>query len=200
MSGISSDEVTALLVKWSEGDDKALEQLTPLVYGDLRKLASWMLRGERPNHTLQPTALVNEAYLRLAGDKKITWQNRTHFFAVASRVMRHILVDSARQHKREKRGGGADALPLNEALVFTPEVSTDLLALNDALERLTKRDLRKARVVELRYFGGLSLEEIGAILHISPNTVTRDWDFAKTWLRKEISNGVHRAGREVEEN
>jgi RNA polymerase sigma factor (TIGR02999 family) len=198
MKDLPSEQVTALLHRWSNGDDAALEQLTPLVYGDLRRLASWLLRGERPDHTLQPTALVNEAYLRLAGDKKITWQNRVHFFAVASRVMRHILVDYARQHTRAKRGGGATLLHLDEALVFAPEVSSDLLALDSALQLLGKTDGRKARVIELRYFGGLTVEETAQVLQISPNTVMRDWDLAKAWLRREIRGHNDDSGGEVE--
>src|ERR1700719_5357817 len=130
MAEISPQQITALLARWSKGDESALEELTPLVQSDLRKLAGWLMRDERPNHTLQPTALVNEAYVRLAEDKKRSWQNRAHFLAVASRVMRHILVDYARQHNRLKRGGGAKLLQLDEVLIFAPEVSSDLLALN----------------------------------------------------------------------
>jgi RNA polymerase sigma-70 factor (ECF subfamily) len=198
MSDLSSEQITNLLTRWGQGDEGAMEQLTPLVYGDLRKLASWLLQGERPHHTLQPTALVNEAYLRLAGDRKIKWQNRAHFFAVASRVMRHILIDYARQHNRSKRGGGAEILPLEEALVFTPEVSSSLLALNDALQRLGETDERKARIVELRYFGGLTAEETGEVLHISPHTVVRDWVLAKAWLRREIQGTNNGPRKEME--
>lgn len=151
MAEISPQQITALLVRWSKGDESALEELTPLVYDDLRKLAGWLMRDERPGHTLQPTALVNEAYLRLAVDKKVAWQNRAHFLAVAAQVMRHLLVDYARRHNRLKRGGGVEVLPLEDALVFAPETSRGLLELNDALQRLGEKDQRKARVVELRY-------------------------------------------------
>jgi RNA polymerase sigma factor (TIGR02999 family) len=198
MSDLSSEQITNLLVRWSKGDEKAMEQLTPMVYDDLRKLARWLSRGERPEHTLQPTALVNEAYLRLAEDKKIIWQNRAHFFAVASRVMRHILVDYARQHNRAKRGGGAVLLPLDEALVFAPEVSSGLLALNTALQHLSETDQRKARVVELRYFGGLTVEETAEVLQVSPHTIMRDWDVAKAWLRREIKGTSDGSRREME--
>ena len=158
----------------------------PLVYGDLRKLASWLLQGERPHHTLQPTALVNEAYLRLAGDRKIKWQNRAHFFAVASRVMRHILIDYARQHNRSKRGGGAEILPLDEALVFTPEISSSLLALNTLCNDWVKPT--NARLVSLSCVPSVDSprRRTGEVLHISPHTVVRDWVLAKAWLRREI--------------
>ena len=198
MKGPSSEQVSALLLRWSNGDEAALEELTPIIYSDLRRLAAWLLRGERPGHTLQATALVNEAYLRLAGDQKATWQNRAHFFAVASRVMRHILVDYARQHGRAKRGGGAKLLQLDEVLIFAPEVSSDLLALNSALELLGETDRRKSRVVELRYFGGLTVEETAEVLQISPNTVMRDWDMAKAWLRREMRGHNDDSGRKVE--
>lgn len=194
MSAISQQQITALLMQWSQGDDQALDQLTPLIYQDLRRLASYLLRGERPQHTLQPTALVNEAYLRLANDNKVTWQNRNHFFAVAARVMRHILVDYARFHQRAKRGGGVALLPLDEVFVFAPEASSDLLALNDALDRLGQLDPRKARVVELRFFGGLTVEETADVLQLSPNTILRDWNMAKAWLKREISNDEYAAG------
>jgi RNA polymerase sigma-70 factor, ECF subfamily len=198
MTDLSSEQITGLLIRWSKGDEGAMEQLTPLVYDDLRKRARWLLRGERPQHTLQATALVNEAYLRLAEDKKIKWQNRLHFFAVASRVMRHVLVDYARRHNRAKRGGDAVLLPLDEAVVFAPEVSSSLLALNTALQRLGETDERKARVVELRYFGGLTVEETAEVLQISPDTVMRDWSIAKAWLRREIKGTNHEPRREME--
>jgi RNA polymerase sigma factor (TIGR02999 family) len=194
MSAISQQQITSLLMQWSQGDEHALDQLTPLIYQDLRRLASYLLRGERPQHTLQPTALVNEAYLRLANDNKVTWQNRNHFFAVAARVMRHILVDYARFHQRAKRGGGVALLPLDEVFVFAPEASSDLLALNDALDRLGQLDPRKARVVELRFFGGLTVEETADVLQLSPNTILRDWNMAKAWLKREISNDEYAAG------
>ena len=151
MAEISPQQISALLVRWSKGDESALEELTPLVYDDLRKLAGWLMLDERPGHTLQPTALVDEAYLRLAVDKKVAWQNRAHFLAVAAQVMRHLLVDYARRHNRLKRGGGVEVHPLEDALVFAPETSRGLLELNDALQRLGEKDQRKARAVELRY-------------------------------------------------
>jgi|SRR5579859_488449 len=189
MAGVSPGQITELLLCWSQGDDRALDRLTPLVYQDLRRLASYFLRGERPGHTLQPTALVHEAYLKLAKPKKLQWQNRTHFYAVAAHVMRQILVDYARRHQRHKRGGGASLLPLDEGLVFAPERSAELLALDDSLGRLAAIEPRKALVVELRFFGGLDNQQIAEILNISANTVMRDWNFAKTWLRREINAG-----------
>jgi RNA polymerase sigma-70 factor, ECF subfamily len=188
----STNEITGLLARWSHGDERALDSLTPMVYRDLRGLAAHLLRSERSGHTLQPTALVNEAYVKLAGQAKVQWQNRTHFFAVAARVMRQILVDYARSHQRAKRGGGATPLPLDEALVFAPERSSDLLLLDEAVDRLAEVDPRKAKVVELRFFGGLSNEEIAETLQISSNTVMRDWNMAKAWLRREMESGqVH---------
>jgi RNA polymerase sigma factor (TIGR02999 family) len=188
MAGPSSAEITGLLVRWSQGDDHALDSLTPMVYHDLRRLAAHLLRSERSGHTLQPTALVNEAYVKLSGQSRIQWQNRTHFFAVAARVMRQILVDYARGHQRAKRGGGAALLPLDEALVFAPERSADLLVLDQAVDRLAVVDPRKAKVVELRFFGGLNNDEIAEALQISSNTVMRDWNMAKAWLRREIES------------
>lgn len=185
----STSEITGLLLRWSQGDEHALDSLTPMVYHDLRRLAAQLLRRERTGHTLQPTALVNEAYVKLAGQAKIQWQNRTHFFAVAARVMRQILVDYARRHQRAKRGSGAAPLPLDEALVFAPERSADLLILDEAVDRLAEVDPRKAKVVELRFFGGLSNEEVADALQISANTVMRDWNMAKAWLRREIESG-----------
>jgi|SRR6266852_4512715 len=189
MASPSPGQITELLLCWSQGDDRALDKLTPLVYQDLRRLASYFLRGERPGHTLQSTALVHEAYLKLAKQKKLQWQNRNHFYAVAARVMRQILVDYARRHRRLKRGGGASLLPLNEGLVFAPEQSAELLALDQALECLAEIDPRKTRVVELRFFGGLDNQQTAEILNISANTVMRDWNMAKTWLRREMNAG-----------
>ncbi len=194
MSTLSSQEITGLLVRWGQGDDHALDSLVPLVYGRLRRLAAYMLKGERAGHTLQPTALVNEAYLKLAGKEKFQWQNRAHFFAVAARAMRQILVDYARRRDREKRGGGISLVPLEEGQAVVQALSIDLLALDDALARLAADDKRKALVVELRYFGGLSNEEIAEALQISPNTVMRDWDFAKAWLSREMSGSTDERG------
>ena len=189
MPEFNSQEITGILFRWSQGDEHALDSLTPLVYRDLRRIAARLLRDERSGHTLQPTALVNEAYLKLAGQAKVQWQNRTHFFAVAARAMRQILVDHARGHLRAKRGGGESVLPLDEGMLFAPERSADLLALDEALHRLAAIDPRKTKVVELRFFAGLDNEEIAEVLQISPNTVMRDWNMAKAWLRREMEKG-----------
>jgi RNA polymerase sigma-70 factor (ECF subfamily) len=199
MSGNTPEAITELLVRWGKGDEEALSSLTPLVFQGLKKQASYLLRGERREHTLQPTALVNEAYLKLVGSGKQPWQNRTHFFAVASRVMRHILVDYARGHRRAKRGGGILKLPLDEAIVVAPETSEEILELDRALELLAKHDVRKARVVELRFFGGLSVDETAEVLQISANTVLRDWNMAKAWLRREINGAESGTAGAVEE-
>jgi RNA polymerase sigma factor (TIGR02999 family) len=187
----STTEITGILFRWSQGDEHALDSLTPLVYRDLRRIAARLLRSERAGHTLQPTALVNEAYLKLAGQAKVRWQNRTHFFAVAARAMRHILVDHARGHQAAKRGGGVTVVPLEEELILGPERSVDLLALDQALERLSSIDPRKARVVEMRFFAELNNDQIAEVLQISPNTVMRDWNMARAWLRREIKGGAH---------
>jgi RNA polymerase sigma factor (TIGR02999 family) len=191
MTAPSAAEITGILFRWSQGDEHALDSLTPLVYRDLRRIAARLLRAERSGHTLQPTALVNEAYLKLAGDAKVQWQNRSHFFAVAARAMRQILVDHARGHLAAKRGGGVTVVPLEEGLVFARERSADLLALDRALQRLSAIDPRKTRVVELRFFAGLNNDEIAELLQISPNTVMRDWNMAKAWLRREIQGEDH---------
>jgi RNA polymerase sigma-70 factor (ECF subfamily) len=188
MGDTSPEDITMLLTRWSEGDEGALNFLTPLIYGELRRRAAFLLRNERPGHTLQATALVNEVYLKLEGQAKMRWQNRTHFFAVAARAMRQILIDYARRHGRGKRGGSAVVLPLDEALVTAPEISADLLLLDEALERLLAVDPRKAKVVELRFFGGLENHEVAEVLKVSPNTVMRDWNLAKAWLRREMEN------------
>jgi RNA polymerase sigma-70 factor, ECF subfamily len=186
MGGASPEDITRLLTRWSDGDEGALTFLTPLIYGELRRRAAYLLRNERQGHTLQATALVNEAFMKLEGQAKVQWQNRTHFFAVAARAMRQILVDYARRHRRGKRGGTVVFLPLDEALAVAPEVSADLLLLDEALDRLLAVDPRKAKVVELRFFGGLENEETAEVLQVSPNTVMRDWNLAKAWLRREM--------------
>ena len=178
--------MTKLLEQWSEGDDAALAELTPLVYEELRRLAHRQMGGERTDHTLQTTALVNEAYLRLADQTNPRWQNRAHFFAVAARAMRQILVDYARSRRSEKRGGGADKIKLDEAAVISPEQSQEIVDLHEALERLATLDSRKAQVVELKYFGGLNYDEMAEVLKISSITVRRDWRFAKAWLYTEL--------------
>jgi RNA polymerase sigma factor (TIGR02999 family) len=177
---------TALLLAWGSGDPGALDQLMPLVYDEMRRLARLHLRGERAGHTLQATALVNEAYLRLIEVNQVRWQNRAHFFAMASRVMRRILVDSARARRYQKRGGGAERVSLDEVLLVSNEPSQDLVALDEALNALAAVDLRKSQVVEMRFFGGLSVAETAAVLKVSPDTVMRDWRLAKAWLLREL--------------
>src|SRR6266496_2968680 len=184
----SQHRVTQLLEHWSNGDDAALAELTPLVYGELRRLAHRQMGGERPNHTLQTTALVNEAYLRLADQTNPRWQNRAHFFAVAARTMRQILVSYARSQRSQKRGGGALKVELDEAAIVSPEQSKEIVDLHEALERLAALDSRKARVVELKYFGGLNYDEMAEVLKISRVTVRRDWEFAKLWLYTELQS------------
>ena len=185
-ASVSQQRVTELLVRWSQGDDAALAELTPLVYEELRRLAHRQMGGERPGHTLQTTALVNEAYLRLADQTNPCWQNRAHFFAVAARAMRQILVSYARSQQSQKRGGGALKVDLDEAALVSPEESQEIVDLHEALETLATLDSRKAQVVELKYFGGLNYDEIAEVLKISPVTVRRDWKFARAWLYKEL--------------
>src|SRR5436190_3866191 len=183
---VSEHRVTQLLEHWSHGDDTALAELTPLIYEELRRLAHRHMGGERPDHTLQTTALVNEAYLRLAGQSNPRWQNRAHFFAVAARAMRQILVSYARSNRAQKRGGGAFKIELDEAAILSPEQSQEIVDLHEALERLETLDSRKAQVVELKFFGGLNYEEIAEVLKIARMTVRRDWEFAKLWLYTEL--------------
>lgn len=188
MTTVSAHEVTGLLLEWRQGDNSALSRLTPLVYDELRRIAHRYMQRERDGHTLQTTALVNEAYLRLAGERKFEWENRAHFFAVMAQVMRHVLIDHARRRRYGKRGGGeALQVPLDEATVMTMGRAAELVALDEALTELAKLDGRKARVVELRYFGGLSIEETAEVLEISPMTVRRDWRAAKAWLYKAVN-------------
>jgi len=186
----SPHRVTQLLAEWSHGDNAALVELTPLVYEELRRLAHHYMGGQRPDHTLQTTALVNEAYLRLADQTSPNWQSRAHFFAVAARAMRQILVNYAKASQSQKRGGGALKLELDEAALISPEQTTEILDLNEALERLATLDSRKAHVVELKYFGGLNHDEIAEVLKISTVTVRRDWTFAKAWLHSELHNAA----------
>ena len=183
---VSPHRVTQLLQQWSHGDDSALAELTPLVYEELRRLAHRYMEGQRSDHTLQTTALVNEAYLRLADQTDPNWQSRAHFFAVAARAMRQILVSYARSQRSQKRGGGALKVELDEAAIISPEQSKEIVDLHEALERLGTLDSRKAQVVELRYFGGLNYEEMAEVLKISRVTVRRDWEFAKVWLYTEL--------------
>jgi RNA polymerase sigma factor (TIGR02999 family) len=181
-------EVTQLLVDWGNGNQAALDRLMPLVYTELRQLAHRYMRRERPGHTMQTTALIHEAYLRLVDQTQVRWQHQAHFFGIAARLMRQILIEHARSHTRAKRGGGAGTIALDEAAVVSQTRATELLALDDALERLAAIDPRKSRIVELRFFGGLSVEEAAIILNIAPNTVLRDWRLAKAWLYREISH------------
>jgi len=180
-------DVSALLRRWSGGDGTAAAELTPLVYAELRRLAHQYLQRERAEHSLRSTDLVHEAYLRLVDQKQAHWQDRAHFFAVSGRIMRHILVDHARARLRDKRGGGATMLVLNEAIDVPEQRSFELVALDDALERLAKLDPQQSRVVELRFFAGLSVEETAAALGVSRATVNRDWVTARAWLIREIS-------------
>ncbi len=183
---LSRKEVTVLLRAWSEGDPAAPERLAPLIYSELQKLARRSMRRENPQHTLETGALINEAYLRLADWKNARWENRAHFYGVASQIMRRVLVDYARARNNQKRGGGARPISLEDTIAASPVRGADLVALDEALERLSALDPRKGRVVELRFFGGLSVEETAAVLEISPFTVIRDWNFAKVWLHREI--------------
>ena len=181
------NEITQLLLSWSKGDQAAFDQLIPLVYPELRKLARRYMGRETPEHTLQTSALINEAYLRLVDQQAVEWQDRAHFFAMSARVMRHILIDHARSHRYTKRGGGAQHLPLDDAEAVGYERAAELVALDDALTRLAKLDERKSRIVELRFFGGLSVEETADVIKVAPITVMREWRIAKAWLHKEIS-------------
>ena len=185
---VSQQRVTELLERWGHGDDDALAELTPLVYEELRRLAHRQMGAERPDHTLQTTALVNEAYLRLADQTNPRWQNRAHFFALAARSMRRILVSYARSQRSQKRGAGALKMELDEAALVSPEESQEIVELHEALERLASLDSRKAQVVELKYFGGLNYDEMAEVLKISPVTVRRDWKFARAWLYKKLHN------------
>ncbi len=182
----SPQEVTQLLQDWRNGDQAALERLMPLVYNELRKLANHYLRGERQNHTLQGTALVHEAYMKMVGYTDLAWQSRAHFYGVAARLMRQILIDHARKHQADKRGAGNQDIPLQEAVVFSPERAGDLVALDDALSNLTTVDALKSRLVELRYFGGLTLEEIAEVESVSLATVKRHLRLAEAWLHREL--------------
>ncbi|MGD0180706.1 MAG: sigma-70 family RNA polymerase sigma factor [Terriglobales bacterium] len=179
-------EVSGLLRAWGDGDRGALDRLTPIVYDELRRLASHYMRGERPGHSLQATALVNEAYVRLVDYKGMQWQNRAHFFAVSAQLMRRILVDHARRHNM-KRGGGVQHVSLDETAIVGGDRAADLVALDDALDALARLDSRKVQVVELRFFGGLSVEETAEVLKVSSVTVMRDWSTAKAWLYRELS-------------
>lgn len=179
-------EVTQLLVAWGDGDRSALDKLMPLVYDELHRLAHRYMAQERPEHTLQTSALVNEAYVGLIDQRNVHWQNRAHFFGIAATLMRRILVGYARRRKRVKRGAGGFQISLDEAAILSPERAADMVALDEALENLAAIDQRKSQVVELRFFGGLSIDETAEVLKVSPGTVMRDWTLAKAWLRREV--------------
>jgi RNA polymerase sigma-70 factor (ECF subfamily) len=189
-----SGETTRLLSQWRAGDQAAFDRLLPIVYDELRRLASSCMRAARPDHLLQTTALVHEAYLRLVDQPETSGETRSHFFALAAQVMRHVLVDYARARSRAKRGGGVPPLPLEDVAVISPERADELVAVNEALEGLMAFDQRKGRIFELRHFGGMSVEEAAQVLQVSPATVARDWRMAKAWLRRAIDSGSHRAG------
>ena len=186
MAASSTHAVTGLLLAWGQGEQAALDELVPLVYAELRRIAHRYMNRERRGHTLQTTELVNEAYLRLIDASQVRWQDRAHFFAVSAQLMRRILVDFARSRRYLKRGGGAQKVSFDEALVVSPERGRDLVALDDAMMALASTDARKSRVVELRFFGGLSVKDTAEVLKVSPDTVLRDWSLAKAWLGREM--------------
>jgi RNA polymerase sigma-70 factor, ECF subfamily len=190
---MAKQTVTALLSAWECGDESAVEKLLPLVDAELRQLARRHMAHEPNGHTLQTTALINEAYLRLVEGPRVRWQNRAHFFALAARLMRHILVDHARAKRNLKRGRGFQRVPLSDVLLASPLPGRDLVALDEALVALAAIDPRRSRVVELRFFGGLSVEETAGVMHMSPETVMRDWKLARVWLRRELQRGERRA-------
>jgi len=190
-------QVSRLLRAWGDGDRAALDQLTPIVYEELRRLARGYMRGERPGHSLQTTALVNEAYMRLVDYKGMLWQNRAHFFAVSAQLMRRILVEHARRHNL-KRGGGVQHVSLDETAIVGGDRAADLVALDDAMDALAQLDARKAQVVEMRFFGGLSVEETAEVLKVSSVTVMRDWSTAKAWLYRELTGGKNDGQRSME--
>jgi RNA polymerase sigma-70 factor, ECF subfamily len=183
-------EITQLLAEWSDGNQSALDELYPLVYDELHRLARRYMSRERKDHTLQTTALINEAYVRLVDQKNVHWANRSHFFAISAQIMRRILIDHARRHAYAKRGGGAQQVSLDAAAVVTPKLSFELIRLDEALKSLAEIDPRRSQVVELRYFGGLNNEEIAGVLHVSENTVTRDWNMARAWLHRQLTESA----------
>jgi RNA polymerase sigma factor (TIGR02999 family) len=186
----SPHEITQLLAEWSNGNQTVLDKLYPLVYDELHQMAQRYMNRERQGHTLQTTALINEAYVRLVDQKQVHWQNRAHFFAISAKIMRRILIDHARRHDYAKRGGGAQKISLDEIAVMAVEPAASVLLLDEALNRLGEIDPRRSQVVELRYFGGLNNEEIAGVLKISENTVTRDWNMARAWLYQELKETV----------
>lgn len=191
MAAHATEEISQLLIAWGKGDEQALEKLTPLVYRELHKLAARYMRRENPGHTLQTSALVNEAYLKLVDQKRVHWQNRAHFFGVAAQLMRRILVDHARTHARAKRGGDASVVSLDEVAVVSQERAAELLALDEALTGLAEIDPNKSRIVEMKFFGGLSTEEAAEVLGVSSRTIEREWRKAKAWLYRAVSTGQY---------
>ena len=192
MSDVRTHDVTALLIEWTRGDSAAIDKLLPLVHDELRRLARRQMAGERPGHVLQATALVNEVYLKLIDIRRVQWQDRAHFFAIAARLMRRVLVDFARANKNQKRGGAMQRVTFDQDLPVVGETPEDLIAIDDALSAFGREYERKAQVVELRFFGGLSVGETAEVLKISPETVMRDWKFAKDWLMRELSRAKAR--------
>ena len=190
-----AQRVTELLLAWGEGDHAALEQLIPLVHAELRRIARRYMAGERRGHTLQPTALVNEVYLRLVDLERVRWQNRAHFLAVAARLMRRVLIDFARSRGYQKRGGDVERIAFDEALLVDVGRGHDLLALDEALDELARIDSRKSQIVVMRFFGGLSVEEVATVLNVSAATVTRDWKLAKSWLLRQLDRATTEPGR-----
>ena len=188
MENDSSHQITLLLIDWSKGDELALEQLMPLVYEELRRMAKNYMRRQPSGHTFQTTELIHEAYLKIAAGEEQNWQNRAHFFGVAAKAMRHILVDYARSKHRKKRGGWQDRITFAEEAAISNARSDEMIALDDALNRLAELDKRKTQVVEMKFFGGLKVDEIAGVLNISPETVKRDWSFARNWLLRELAN------------
>jgi RNA polymerase sigma-70 factor, ECF subfamily len=194
VGAVPPEELTVLLAQWRAGNQAAFDRLLPIVYEELRRLASSHMRAARPDHLLQTTALVHEAYLRLVDQPEASYETRNHFFAMAAQVMRHVLVDYARARSRAKRGGGAPPLPLEDVAVISEERADEVIAVDSALEGLMAFDLRKGRIFELRHFGGLSVDEAAEVLKVSPATVARDWRMAKAWLRRAIASESQRAG------
>ena len=190
MKSPARHQITELLAEWRDGKQSALDELYPLVYDELHRLARRYMSRERKDHTLQTTALINEAYVRLVDQKNVNWANRSHFFAISAQIMRRILIDHARRHAYAKRGGGAQQVSLEEVAAITPDQGRELMRLDEALKSLAERDPRRSQVVELRYFGGLNNEEIAGVLHVSENTVTRDWNMARAWLYQQLSENA----------
>ena len=190
MKSPARHQITELLAEWREGNQSALDELYPLVYDELHRLARRYMSRERKDHTLQTTALINEAYVRMVDQKNVNWANRSHFFAISAQIMRRILIDHARRHAYAKRGGGAQQVSLEEVAAIVPDQGRELVRLDEALKTLAERDPRRSQVVELRYFGGLNNEEIAGVLHVSENTVTRDWNMARAWLYQQLTENA----------